>query len=446
MVSLLICDHDRDIGQQTTMGTFRGILNPTTACHVTSSLAVLCHCLAPIREAILRAGRTSAITERDADPVCRELARFLEEYYVTGDDVGDYRILPPAEIPDNLYRVLLAETGIQAENVGDAVTTLAKILDHLRRSAAAPEIARIVKATVDGSCHRVILDGHRRKILPQRSMPCPFPVRIEGDPTALSESLQQTLEPKLVYGYQWMGEFEVLSSGPSCEQSCRCDTTKTMLIDQAPPVWIIHLDRVERGSHKRQDVNIPMVDAPMSFDASSLGISAEYRLMGSVVLVSDFKHAEGEEDAGHTIAVIRGQRYDDGCNGNDPMTDWIVFDDETVSSISDNEAHRMINGCQTDRGMAEGVLLVYHQLGWRWRDLLQNEVHSAETQQSTLTDVDWARPTMLIGRRVQVKWAQEKWYKGTVSSYDCSTRKHTVTYDDGDTRSYNLQRKTIEWL
>jgi hypothetical protein len=161
------------------------------------------------------------------------------------------------------------------------------------------------------------------------------------------------------------------------------------------------------------------------------------------VFISDGDHLEGEEDAGHTIAVIRGQGDNDG--GNDPETEWIVIDDATVTSMSDNEALRMIGGCQTDRGRAEGVLVVYHQLGWHWRDLL-NEVQAADTQQSTLTDVDWTRPTTLIGKRVQVKWAREKWYQGTVTSYDCATRKHTVTYDDGDNRSYNLRRKTIEWL
>jgi hypothetical protein len=183
------------------MRTVRGIKNPTTACHVTSSLALLCHCLAPVREAILLAGRKNAIAggdRADTDPICRELARFLEEYYVTGDDACDQSIMQIVEVPVKLYRALLQETGIQAENVGDGVTTLAKILDHLRRCADPPEIARIANAALDGSCHRVVQDGRRRKILPQRSMPCPFPLRIEGDSTTLVESLQRALQPQLV--------------------------------------------------------------------------------------------------------------------------------------------------------------------------------------------------------------------------------------------------------
>jgi hypothetical protein len=416
-----------------TMGTVRGIANPTTACHVTSSLALLCHGLAPIREVILNAWRRNAITGKGADPVCRELGRFLEEYYA---HACDHRPLQQTvEVPVRLYRALLDETGIQADNVGDAVTTLAKVLDHLRRCDDPPEIARVVKAALDGSCHRIIQDGYRRKILPQRSLPCPFPVQVEGDSTTLLEALQRALQPQRVVGYQWVGGFEVLSSDPICDQTSQCDTKKTLVVEQAPPTWIIHVDRVKRGSSQRA-----VVDVPMSFDASSLGVSAVYRLMGGVVFISDGDQVDDGEGAGHTIAVIRGQGGDDNDGSNDRDIEWILIDDGNLESISEKEARRMMSGCQSDQGMAEGVLLVYQQRGWDWRALL------SETQQSTLADVDWTRPTMLIGKRVKVKWAREKWYNGTVSSYDGATRKHTVTYDDGDTRSYDLKRKTVEWL
>jgi hypothetical protein len=424
-----------------TMGTVRGIANPTTACHVISSLALLCHCLAPIREAILNAWRRNAITGKDADPVCREMGRFLEEYYAPGDDGCDHRLLQqPVEAPVRLYRALLDETGIQAENVGDAVTTLAKILDHLRRCDDPPEIARAVKAALDGSCHRIIKDGYRRKILPQRSLPCPFPVQVEGDSTTLLEALQLALQPQRVVGYQWIGGFEVLSSDPICDQTSQCDTTKTLIVEQAPPTWIIHVDRVGRGSGLRA-----VVDVPMSFDASSLGVCVIYRLMGGVVFISEGDQEEDGEGAGHTIAVIRGKGGDANDGSNDADIEWILIDDGKLASISDKEARRMMGGCQSDRGLAEGVLLVYQQRRWDWRALL-SEVHAPKTQQLALADVDWTRPTMLIGKRVKVKWAREKWYNGTVSSYDGATRKHTVTYDDGDTRSYDLKKKTVEWL
>jgi hypothetical protein len=38
------------------------------------------------------------------------------------------------------------------------------------------------------------------------------------------------------------------------------------------------------------------------------------------------------------------------------------------------------------------------------------------------------------------------WYEGRVSHYDPATEQHSIAYDDGDIRSYRLEKKTIEWL
>jgi small nuclear ribonucleoprotein (snRNP)-like protein len=51
-----------------------------------------------------------------------------------------------------------------------------------------------------------------------------------------------------------------------------------------------------------------------------------------------------------------------------------------------------------------------------------------------------------IGRRLQVQWSQGKWYPGVITNFDASTGKHTVTYDDGDIRQYNLAKKKIDWF
>jgi hypothetical protein len=43
-------------------------------------------------------------------------------------------------------------------------------------------------------------------------------------------------------------------------------------------------------------------------------------------------------------------------------------------------------------------------------------------------------PTVLLGRRVEVRWAGGTFYSGTISAYD--DLGHAVTYDDGDVRIY----------
>ena len=45
----------------------------------------------------------------------------------------------------------------------------------------------------------------------------------------------------------------------------------------------------------------------------------------------------------------------------------------------------------------------------------------------------------LVGKRIRVKWAQNRHFAGVVESYDASTEHHTVHYDDGDVRVYQLK-------
>ncbi|RHY27426.1 hypothetical protein DYB32_006786 [Aphanomyces invadans] len=50
-------------------------------------------------------------------------------------------------------------------------------------------------------------------------------------------------------------------------------------------------------------------------------------------------------------------------------------------------------------------------------------------------------PMQLVGHRVKVKWAKEKWYMGRVATYNPATREHAVFYDDGDKKSYKMADK-----
>ncbi len=62
--------------------------------------------------------------------------------------------------------------------------------------------------------------------------------------------------------------------------------------------------------------------------------------------------------------------------------------------------------------------------------------------------VSTVSPHMFIGRKVAVEWTkkgQPVWYQGTITAFDSRTRKHIVTYDDGEERGYNLMFRTLRW-
>ncbi|EQC29982.1 hypothetical protein SDRG_12261 [Saprolegnia diclina VS20] len=52
-------------------------------------------------------------------------------------------------------------------------------------------------------------------------------------------------------------------------------------------------------------------------------------------------------------------------------------------------------------------------------------------------------PIALVGARIKVKWAREKWYAGRVERYDPAKLEHSVVYDDGEKKSYKMTDKVF---
>jgi hypothetical protein len=52
-------------------------------------------------------------------------------------------------------------------------------------------------------------------------------------------------------------------------------------------------------------------------------------------------------------------------------------------------------------------------------------------------------PDSLVGKRVEMEWSQGKVYKGKVTRYSAHTRVHTVLYDDGEEKYYDMFSKTF---
>ena len=47
----------------------------------------------------------------------------------------------------------------------------------------------------------------------------------------------------------------------------------------------------------------------------------------------------------------------------------------------------------------------------------------------------------VVGRRLAVRWSNRKWYEATVERFDSISGRHTLRYDDGDSKKYVLSQK-----
>ena len=89
-------------------------------------------------------------------------------------------------------------------------------------------------------------------------------------------------------------------------------------------------------------------------------------------------------------------------------------------------------------------------------ETIQKELEPlVEQWRNVLTLTDWRSnveydsdddPHRLVGQRVELKWARNKWYRGQVEAYNPDSGQHFITYDDGDTRSYQMWHKTFRLL
>jgi len=87
-------------------------------------------------------------------------------------------------------------------------------------------------------------------------------------------------------------------------------------------------------------------------------------------------------------------------------------------------------------GTTHGQSFLVNRCVWtcqpQWTDVRQTKMLMAK--EKFLSDMK-----SLVGRRVKVRWNGGRHvYGGVIQQYCESTRKHTVTYDDGDVRQYDL--------
>lgn len=100
-----------------------------------------------------------------------------------------------------------------------------------------------------------------------------------------------------------------------------------------------------------------------------------------------------------------------------------------------NSTSSWVNVSVTSSGLIKAIDRSTTKLLPRIRSILD-----PEAVVETFYDSD-DNPQRLVGKRVRVKWAKDKWYEGTVQQFNEDTYEHFVAYDDGDKRSYHMSEK-----
>ncbi|KAL4092916.1 hypothetical protein PRIC1_011905 [Phytophthora ramorum] len=103
--------------------------------------------------------------------------------------------------------------------------------------------------------------------------------------------------------------------------------------------------------------------------------------------------------------------------------------------VKPNSTSSWVNVSVTSSGLIKAIDRSITKLLPRIRSILD-----AEAVVETFYDSD-DNPQRLVGKRVRVKWAKDKWYEGTVQQFNEDTYEHFVAYDDGDKRSYHMSEK-----
>lgn len=53
----------------------------------------------------------------------------------------------------------------------------------------------------------------------------------------------------------------------------------------------------------------------------------------------------------------------------------------------------------------------------------------------------------IVNMRIRILWpSMQKWYLGTIVSFDAATKHHAVHFKDGDQADYDLKHEAVVWL
>ena len=413
----------------------RGISNVSgVACHLSCALQLICH-LVPLREALIA---------QYEHPVAqsKELAEFGRLFAALSLERGD-----PVD-PTAIYKTIERLTSINQHDVGDVSNALSKLLEIIRKASpdSIPEWELLLNMIFFGGKTRQTIVGRKRvgdaviirtKTGEPKSMACPFP--LVGTFESVEVALGSAFQSQLVAGYNWDRSGQVYDEERIQEEAshvCSDDWTthKTLHLEALPNYWFLH---VERFTYQDGDKTLsnPKVDIPAMLNLSKyLRDAAMYNLLGGVLHVTE----DAIEEEGHYVVLLRVS-----------AEHWILVDDDKCTPHTQETALELLSGAKDKHGhFLCGTLLVY---GNEADDAAESQILSdlkrkiSEISTAELSQVGVKFSEDVVGKRLSVRWAKGKSYPGIVKSFDPSTGKHRVRYDDGEEKEYNLAKKTIQW-
>jgi uncharacterized UBP type Zn finger protein len=429
----------------------RGIKNVSgVSCHISCALQIVVHTLAPLSKALKKSDCNDPHPTRILSQLS-DLVTALQD-----DDEGD-----PSVSATKLYKSLKSfssssSTSILAldpEDVGDASTAVSILLKII--SLQSPDWAKLIDLCVGGRmshsitgvCTKYPSRIERTKPGKSKHMPCPFP--LTGRCDSLQGSIFDLVKSQTISGYSWKKANsesytekifdEKVQTRPETKETKMSNqnhswkTTKTLYLESLPNFCFFHLERFSYDLNGDKTIVNPSVDIPLTINIakkSNLSEVESFKLLGGIMHVSEYGNIAEE---GHYTTLLRK-------SNNDGPASWVLVDDESTLVIdSNNTALGLLKGTNEDGKFICGTLVSYGR-----SSSLKDEKHEELTKLVEILEFQGSQD--LIGRRLRVKWARMKFYEGVVQSYDSSTRKHTVLYDDGDKKEYTLSQKTIEWI
>jgi len=436
-----------------------GIQNVSgVSCHISCALQLIAHGVTPLTTLF----HDLIPSFNDNDMVLKELGRILVELTESSTSLPSSDEEKTTVIdPTPLYRMLEKQTNLNPYDVGDVSTAIYQIfrligtispiwkemVDHLVGSG---QTQQLIYGRLQNN--NKLLRIKRGKI---KSMAYPYPLPLLLDSSrnhhdvlpSLNAIWKNSIHPSPALGspikdYDWTSQAvdtyteEILSESFEDSNSIvGWKTTRCVHVLQVPQFFFCSLDRFGFTPDGERILKVPKIDIPMMMKIDEMKDDmVEYQLLGGVVHVSE----ESIDEEGHYVSVIRRDTT------NDSDSCWVLIDDERTESINDSTGLNYLQGTTSDDGTYYcAVLLLFGRQEKQddgWVDLT-----STIRQYYTSRYIDWSNPKSLVGRKLRVAWAKGKLYAGIVDSYDDTTGKHRVLYEDGDIREYNLQKKTIEW-
>ena len=347
----------------------RGLENPATACHLSCPILLLAYTMTSLAEAII-----SAAPLRPESPLLQSLAALLQELLV--DDKKE----DPVD-PSDFYQSVGKVLRIRVHALGDAISSLMKLLDFLR--GCDPVIGECIeKALYSGRCSNMMLGKRydpnsqvlciRKKWGKEKALDVPFRVACASIDEQISDAslyhaLKQSLSPRPLRGYKWSGDFEETTESVAVDAEKDIDdenewnTSRRLAIRRLPPYWLLHVDHFSstnaytRPQSKRRSCSIPLtLNADFVYGYEQNEDLPTYHLTGGILHLSNDDVEDDEED-GHYVSIVKSQIGDT----------WTLIDDSKLIEVSEDTCLSLLAGCQSslsENGTYMQACLVVYRL------------------------------------------------------------------------------------